>query len=173
MLIKSQFISLHCIFPQHQEWITYPIHCVSCCIVSVIITVRNCSCGRVMFLHLSVCHSVQREVYTPLGRHSPCRHPPGRHIPWAPPPPIRRPLQRMVRNAPLFRLATIQPIHSTKNERASVCPSIVIETNGSYLKYRILGGNGCQVGSMYDQLLSARNVRGDHQRRLKNDVINN
>ena len=46
----------------------YPIHCVSCCIVSVIITVRNCSCGRVMFLHPSVCHSVHREVYTPPGQ---------------------------------------------------------------------------------------------------------
>ena len=64
-------------------------------------------------------------------------------------------------------VVTTEPIHSTKNERASVFSSIVIETNGPYLKYRILGGNGRQVGSVHDQLLGARNVGGDHQGRLK------
>ena len=71
-----------------------------------IFTVRNSNCGKVMFLHLSVSHSVRREVSgqtpsrgrhpplcrqpsqvdTPLGRHplgrTPLgRHPPGRHTP--------------------------------------------------------------------------------------------
>ena len=57
---------------------------------SSIITVRKRSCGKVMFLHLSVSHSVHRRVClsacwdTPtLGRH----HPLGRHLPLGRHPP--------------------------------------------------------------------------------------
>ena len=51
-----------------------------------IITVRKRSCGKVMFLHLSVSHSVHRFTwrclgYTPLGRHPLGRHPPGQTHP--------------------------------------------------------------------------------------------
>ena len=61
-------------------------------------TVRKRSCGKVMFLHLSVSHSVHRgstSVHAGI-------HPPGQTPPWAdtPPgqtPPSRRPLQRTVR----------------------------------------------------------------------------
>ena len=60
------------------------------------------SCGKAMFLHRSVCHSVHREVF---GSHHPLdKHPPGRHLPGSQPllrqttpPPPRRPLQRTVR----------------------------------------------------------------------------
>ena len=51
-------------------------------------TVRKRSCGKVMFLHLSVSHSVHRGGGAVI-------HPPGRHNP--PRPPSRRPLQRTVR----------------------------------------------------------------------------
>ena len=86
---------------------------------SCFVTVRKRSCGKVMFLHLSVSHSVHRggEVYTPPGRHPSgqthkppgqtpplARHTPhlGRHCHPQPPPPgrpttPRQPLQRTVR----------------------------------------------------------------------------
>ena len=61
------------------------------------ITIRKQSCGKVMFLHLSVSHSVHRGVsasvhagiHTPLGRHPPppSRNPLGRQ----PPPPGQTP----------------------------------------------------------------------------------
>ena len=63
-----------------------------------VITVRKRSCGKIMFLRLSVSHSVHgREVYTPLGRDSPGGHPLGRPSPLGRHPHPRRPLQRRVR----------------------------------------------------------------------------
>ena len=63
----------------------------------MIFTVRKRSCGKVMFLHLSVSHSVHGGVSTSVhaGIHTPQADTPllGRH----PPSPSRRPLQRMVR----------------------------------------------------------------------------
>ena len=57
-----------------------------------IFTVRGQSCGKVMFLHLSVSHSVHGGClpqcmlgYTP-GRHPPGQTPPGRTPPWKTPP---------------------------------------------------------------------------------------
>ena len=44
------------------------------------------SCGKVMFLHLSVSHSVHRGVNIPLGRHTP----PGQTPPRADTPPAQR-----------------------------------------------------------------------------------
>ena len=88
---------------------------------SCFVTVRKRSCGKVMFLHLSVSHSVHRggEVYTPqadthpgrntnhLGKHPPGQTLPplGRHTPHLGshchppdrPNTPRRPLQRTVR----------------------------------------------------------------------------
>ena len=63
------------------------------------------SCGKVMFLHLSVilftggvCLCVQGMVYTPQTDTPLGRHAPGQTPPWADtPPPLRRPLQQMVR----------------------------------------------------------------------------
>ena len=72
--------------------------------LNLFITVRNSSCGKVMFSQVCVKNSVHSgEVYTPPPwTHTPGQTPPGhthplgRHIPQAdnPPPPIRRPLQR-------------------------------------------------------------------------------
>ena len=56
-----------------------------------IITVRNSSCGKVMFSQVSVCpqgRGVQPLAgRQPLGRHPPARYPPGRHTSWADTPP--------------------------------------------------------------------------------------
>ena len=53
-----------------------------------IFTVRNSSCGKVMFLHLSVILFTGGSVWsdTPRARHPPGRHPLGRYPPWADPP---------------------------------------------------------------------------------------
>ena len=68
-----------------------------------VFTVLNSSCGKVMFLHLSVilftgwgCLPLGPGVYTPLGRHPPLgRHTPGTHTPGHTPhgqtPPARHP----------------------------------------------------------------------------------
>ena len=56
------------------------------------ITVRNSSCGKVMFSQVSVCPQgggVHPQAHIPLGR-----HPPGRHPPWADPPVQTLPLGR-------------------------------------------------------------------------------
>ena len=89
-----------------------------------IFTARKQSCGKVMFLHLSVSHSVHRGVYssiqrargvypsmqwaggcTPIGRHSIAlgRHPPGRHAPGQTPPLGRHPPQTPPGKHPLGR----------------------------------------------------------------------
>ena len=49
-----------------------------------IITVRKRSCGKVMFLHQSVCHSVHRGVSASVhaGIHTPGRHTPLVDTPW-------------------------------------------------------------------------------------------
>ena len=80
--------------------------------VLCLITVRKRSCGKVMFLHLSVSHSVHKggvclsacwDTHTSPGRHPPARHPPGqtpsldRHPTGQTHTPSRRPLQWTVR----------------------------------------------------------------------------
>ena len=63
----------------------YTIPCLhNICRCIRIITVRNCSCGKVMFLHLSVSHSVPWATtpwLTPPLAHTPRQTPPGRHPP--------------------------------------------------------------------------------------------
>ena len=78
----------------------------SCSILICIFTVRKRSCGKVIFLHLSVSHSVHGGCLpqcmlgcTLPGRHHPWAetHPSGHTPPLHRPPTSRRPLQRTVR----------------------------------------------------------------------------
>ena len=88
-----------------------------------IFTVRNSSCGKVMFSQASVCPqgvsgSGSGGVHTPLGRHPPARHFPGRHPPsprQTPPPPPRRPLQRTV--CTLLECVLVSLNHYTRCKR--------------------------------------------------------
>ena len=56
----------------------------------VIFTVRKRRCGKVMFLHLSVSHSVHRGVSASV--HAGIHTPPGQTPPWEDTPPGRHPL---------------------------------------------------------------------------------
>ena len=74
--------------------------CVSVCVLHVLskcadlLTVRNSSCGKVMFSQVSVCPQGRR--CTPPGGHPLGRHPPGRQTdtPWADTPQADTPPQR-------------------------------------------------------------------------------
>ena len=81
---------------------THPTAMLSCSISinlsppPFIITVHKQSCGNVMFLHLSVSHSVQRGESAPV--HAGIHHSPGRHRhPLGRHPPSRQLLLRTVR----------------------------------------------------------------------------